>query len=315
MQTFEWDVELEDFPGGWYSLRLIQGTLTADSAPINIIDENGQGATGLPPGSSPTSSASGSAPSSASATPTDAVGSESASIAATASTLVTTVISGTTITAVPEGAAPTGNSTGDLSSENNPGGGGGLSGGAIAGIVIGILAALALVVLLAFFLVRRRRRYTRSSSNEKSHAGGTYSTPSAFAGVARSGITTTDVPKKEGKPELPADDKPLRTQPGMHEMSSPDGSSTLVSSGPYEMYSPDGSQSGGGIAGTGLSHSHSDASVTVRSGGNRSSVSEVMGSPVEDSQGSVSPPVGHAIPRKVVGGSGQGQPPTIHEMG
>ena len=268
-QIFEWDVELENTPGGWYSLRIIQGTQTVDSAPINIIDENGVGATGPPPGAMPTASVPESVPPSASAAPTDAIASESASIAATASTLVTTVISGTTITAIPDEAAPTGNGTTGVSSQTNTGGGG-LSGGAIAGIVIGVLVLLALIGLLAFFLIRRRRRRSAHlTTNEKGPTDPTYSTPAAFSGTARSGDITASDTKSGLKPELAADDKPLRTQPGMHEMSSPD--SSAPAQGPYEMYSPDGTETGGGVAGTGLSHSRSDASGTVYSGGNRSS--------------------------------------------
>ncbi|KPI41846.1 uncharacterized protein AB675_5522 [Cyphellophora attinorum] len=317
-QTFGWDVELENTPGGWYSLRIIQGTQTVDSAPINVIDENGVGGTSPPPGSTPTSSPPpNSAPPSASAvsTPADAVGSVSASIAATASTLVTTVISGTTVTAVPDAAAPTGgNNTTDTATETNTGGGGGLSGGAIAGIVIGVLGFLGLIGLLVFCFVRRLRRSRASHhhpTNEKGTRGPTFLTPAAVSGVARSG---SDTHKSDIKPELQADNKPLHHQPGMHEMSNPNATAAPASA-PYEMYSPDGSRADGDRRVSELSHSTSDASRTVYSGGNRSSVGEMMGSPVDGSHGSVSPQMGQTVPRKAVGGGQGGQPATIHEMG
>jgi hypothetical protein len=320
-QTFGWDVELENTPGGWYSLRIIQGSQTVDSAPINVIDENGVGATVAPPGSTPTSSPPpSSAPPSASAvpTPTDAVGAVSASIAATASTLVTTVISGTTVTAIPDAAAPTGgNNANNTNTETNTGGGGGLSGGAIAGIVVGVLVFFGLIGLLVFCFVRRLRRSRASHHhpmNEKGSRKTNFLTPAGISGVERSSDNQDDNGNAGIKPELGADGVPLRSQPGMHEMSSPNATGAPVGA-PYEMYSPDGSRTNGDRGVSELSHSTSDASRTVYSGADRSSVGEMMGSPADGSQGSVSPPIGQTMQRKAIGGSQGAQPATIHEIG
>lgn len=295
-QTFEWDVQLEDNPGGYYSLRLIQGTQTVDSAPINIIDENGQGATGPPPSATPSPGPLGSATPVVSSAQTDAIRSASASIAATATTDVTTAISGNTITVVPDEATPTGNNASDTATgRSGSSGGDALSGGTIAGIVIGVLSFLTLTALLVFFLIRRHRCSSPPFPNEKGSTNPSYSTPAAFAGLPCSGAVTPGSTERYVKPELHGDNQPLHAQPGVHELS-PD---TLTMNRPLDTRSSDGSRTGG--AGDTVLHSHSEASGFVLSSGNRPSMSEVVGSPAVETQDGASPPTKHTIPRKMVG--------------
>ncbi|ETN38971.1 uncharacterized protein HMPREF1541_07013 [Cyphellophora europaea CBS 101466] len=321
-QTFEWDVELDSNPGGYYSLRLVQGTQTADSNPINIIDENGQGATGSSPTNVPsTPSSNPASTSAASATSTDGSASlsqASASIAATAATLVTTVISGTTITAAPSGSATDGRT-----SDPADGGTGsdGLPGGAVAGIVIGAIGLVTLIVLLVWFVRRRARNSRRShgvpSTVEPEKREPDFATPALFAGIPRSGATLSDK-GGNGKFELQSDAKALRTTPGVHEMHSPD-ETTNASSDLYELPSPDASQTAASIR---QAHTTSNASGTDRSDGKNPDSHEIARSADSHNHQSVSPSQRHAIPRKTVPGtgvngkgSGRGQPPAVHELG
>jgi hypothetical protein len=322
IQGFEWDVELENPIGGYYSLRVVQGTQTADSNPIWIIDESGQGPTGPPPSNSAPAVTADSTGTSASPTnAAESMSQQSASIAATASTLVTTVISGTTITVQPETTAPTGNSTSNPTDSN---GGGGLSGGAIAGIVIGVLVLLVLICAVVWFM-RRRMQQSRLSHNDPStfekKSEAEYTTPAAFAGgtVAAGAAGTLREPPSVSKPELHAEPKPLRASPGLHEMPSQDDKHPI--SGASESQSQDGSHST--LAGR-APHSRNISSPSDASGSTdrHAGSSELVGSLVGGSHG-VSPQDTHVIPRKNVSANdnimddsgSNGIPPTIHEMG
>jgi hypothetical protein len=288
---------------------VVQGAQTADSNPIWIIDGSGQGPTGPPPGSSaPAATAASTGVSAGPTNAAESVSQQSASIAATASTLVTTMILGTTITAQPDSAAPTGNSTSNPT--DGGGGGGGLSGGAIAGIVIGVVVFLAFICALVWFMRRRMQKSRRSHTDPSNLPGKSetdYATPAAMAGgtVAAGAAGTSRGLPNDSKPELHADDKPLRTSPGLHEMPSPGGSDS-----PTATRAPP--------------HSRSVSSPSDHSGSadDYAASNELVGSPVGSLPG-VSPQAAHSVPRKklsandssVGDGIGTGRPPTIHEMG
>lgn len=343
VQSFEWDIDLENNPGGYYSLRLVQGTQTVDSGPINIIDDLGRSATDPPPTSTaPTSGVASadvttSGPASASATS----GATSVPTAATSDTAAATA--GPTESAGTSTAAAAGTTGGSNPAEGGGGGGGGgLSGGAIAGIVIGVLVVVALVGFLVWFLRRRaQKRRTRERStaaqsgfnDEKGHADGrgTFLTaaPFAAAGVgaaaaaAAAGAThgKGGIEQESKSSELDGVDKPLQSRPGVHELHAPDTGWPVS----HELHSPDAST----LATNGKRDTTSDASRTEVGD---SSVSELIGSPVAAAgsggdggggggapgQTPISPEETpqRGITRKEVGSTGadSGTRPPVHEL-
>ncbi|OAL28154.1 hypothetical protein AYO20_09573 [Fonsecaea nubica] len=245
VQQFEWDVDIGDNFGGYYSLRLIQGTQTVDSAPINIIDESGRSATApLPSATTTQGDSSSTAPPyiTTSAGGTTDTGNPVSTYDTSTTTAGTT---GTTRSAGGSGAAATtataqpGNLT-DPSLLGSGGGSGGsdLSGGAIAGLVIGVLAALGLVGLAIWFLRRRKRTHTRKrqglnylvpSNHEKGLGDGkdaTYVTPATVAGAGTGAPvgtnTATTLPSKiYERAELDGQPKPVHELPTVEEGDAP----------------------------------------------------------------------------------------------
>ncbi|KIV88787.1 hypothetical protein PV10_08431 [Exophiala mesophila] len=319
VQSFEWDVDLENNPGGYYTLRLVQGTQTVDSTPINIVDELGRSATDpLPTSTAPasgTTSAAASTSDSASASPS-ASGTSAPPTGEPSNTAAATA-------AAESGTPPEGS---NLDNDAVAGDGGGLSGGAIAGIVIGVLVIVALVGLLVWFLRRRaQRRRIRARStepgsglnDEKDHRGdgdGTFLTAAPFAAAA---VGAAHHGKGGIEPDLATSEldggkKPSQNRQGVYELHAPD---TARSPASHELHSPDASTlTNSGTGGTGTM---SDVSRTEAG---ESSVGELIGSPVTSA---VSPAADSpqdtqrgAITRKEVGSTGPNSStrPSVYEL-
>lgn len=306
VQQFEWDVDIGDNIGGYYSLRLIQGTQTVDSAPINIIDESGRSATAPLP--SATTSQGGSTSTTPPSITTSAGGTTNTGNPASAADTSTTA-TGTTGTTRPTGGSGAATTTetsqrGNLTDSSLIGNGGGssgadLSGGAIAGIVIGVLAALSLVGLAIWFLRRRKRTHTRMcqgsnylvpSNHEKGLGDGkddTYATPAAVAGTGTGALvgtnTATTLPSKiYEKAELDGQSKPVRPTSGVHELPTVEEGDTPRYS---ELHSLEAKA--GGSDSNSNSDEHRDSAITkihvspaTNASARGSSVSELMRSPV-----------------------------------
>ena len=321
-QTFEWDVELENDLGGYYSLRIVQGAQTVDSAPINIIDDEGRGAANPPP--TATVSGAGSA-SGVLTTPT--VSTPGTSLTSTTQTstpgLSTSLVSATSTQA--NGSLVSGSAAASPSPQqpqNRDASSSSLGGGAIAGIVIGVLAFLAFLgVAVWIFLRRRKRMHTagqRASTQfhideekPRRQNGDEFIAPSAFADVfgtdpnSPKEPTATDRTNADG-PKLGSYDRPQQT-PELQDMRRSDGSV----SGHHDLHSY------GNKMENGVRASMTTVGPTSCTHVNPLSASELSGSELTESQRHNSEADSSHDRRSQVGSTVPGNqgPPTIHELG